>query len=444
MDDPANPVPSMISSSQSTRARRGLAWLTLVQVATVSVALVTSPIMARALGPHGRGLVAAVMVPIGLLPYIGQLGIGAFVVNSAARGIPPRLLVGSLGLPLLAVGSLIAAASPLLASALAGRHPLVLPYLTIGLALAPIWLLSTLVLDVLWGRQQWGQLVAGRLLTPLFLLVAIVGLGASGQLTVSSACVIVLVSGAVSLIIVVPAVSRFGRPHLDRALTRQGMAFGMKAWPGTLANLGNLRLDQLLMIPLVSPRQLGLYAVAVSISGLGTIFTGQIVTVLLPRFAAGDFSLIAPSVRATILTSVATDVLVAGGTLLLLTTIFGSDFGDARGLVLVLLAAGLPAAAGSTLGQVFGAIGRPEVATFSEVAALVVTIPGLIILLPLLGAVGAALVSLAAYSVAFGVLVVAASRQFDYPLVELMRPRTADVQLIVGAVRRTVRRPAGA
>ena len=149
---------------------------------------------------------------------------------------------------------------------------------------------------------------------------------------------------------------------------------------------------------------------------------------------------LAPSVRATILTSAATDLGIAGGTLFFLRAVFGHSFGEARALILVLLVAGLPAAAGSTLGQVFAAIGRPEVATASEVAALGITIPGLIVLLPLLGAMGAAIVSLVAYSVAFEVLVVAATRQFDYGRLELLCPRPAAAQLILDAVRRTIGR----
>jgi O-antigen/teichoic acid export membrane protein len=300
--------------------------------------------------------------------------------------------------------------------------------------------LSTLVLDVLWGRQEWRQLIIGRMMTPLVLLLLITTLSVTGELSVRTACAVFLVSTAVSLVIVGPALVRFGQPVFDRVLTHRAVHFGLRAWPGTLANLGNLRLDQLLMIPLVSSRQLGLYAVAVSISALSTIFTGQIATVLVPRFAAGDFTLVGPAVRATILTTVATDIVIAGASLLVLTTIFGQQFGDSRGLVLVLLAAGLPQAAGSTLAQVFGAVGRPQIATIAELAALAVTVPGLIVLLPLLGAMGAAVVSVAAYSVSFGVLVICAVRQFGYGLSEVLRPRAADAELIADAVRRTVPR----
>lgn len=396
--------------------------------------------MARALGPQGRGLLAAVMVPIGLLPYIGQIGIGAFVVNSAARGAPARTLVGSLGVPMLFVGCVIAGASPLLAQALAGGHPLVIPYLTIGLALAPVWLLSTLVLDVLWGKQRWRQLMIARLVGPVFLLVSIVAFAASGHLNVRSGCILVLVSTSVSLVVVLPTLIRMRRPLIDGSLMTAGIRFGLRAWPGTLANLGNLRLDQLLMIPLVSSRQLGLYAVAVSVSALGALFTGQIVTVLVPRFAAGDFALVAPAVRATILTSVATDLMIGLGTILFLTTIFGIRFADARWLIVVLLLAGLPAAAGSCLAQVFAAIGRPGVSTMSELVALGVTVPGLIVLLPVMGAMGAAVVSLAAYSVAFAILVVCAVRQFKYRFRDLLWPRAADANLLVDALRRALGR----
>ena len=48
----------------------------------------------------------------------------------------------------------------------------------------------------------------------------------------------------------------------DKALARRQMAYGIRVWFGTLSNMVLARFDQLLMVRLVSPGELGLYAVA--------------------------------------------------------------------------------------------------------------------------------------------------------------------------------------
>ena len=88
--------------------------LTLVNVSFTLAALVTSPLQARALGPSGRGELAAVLVVTGLLGLLGDFGLGAYVVRESARGTPLRRLVGSVGPQMLALGLLYAVAGPFL------------------------------------------------------------------------------------------------------------------------------------------------------------------------------------------------------------------------------------------------------------------------------------------------------------------------------------------
>src|SRR5205814_4681381 len=44
------------------------------------------------------------------------------------------------------------------------------------------------------------------------------------------------------------------------------LSYGIRAMPGSLSDLANNRLDQLLIVPFVGLRQLGFYAVAVGIN----------------------------------------------------------------------------------------------------------------------------------------------------------------------------------
>jgi len=62
-------------------------------------------------------------------------------------------------------------------------------------------------------------------------------------------------------------------------------------------------------------------------------------------------------------------------------------------MTIILLAAGVPLAAGSVLGSALSADGNPGATMRAELVALAVTLPGLVLLLPDFGGVGAAVVS---------------------------------------------------
>jgi O-antigen/teichoic acid export membrane protein len=417
------------------RSLNAFAGLTAVQVLQLATGLVTGPLLARSLGADGRGLLAAIAIPIGVLPFVAQLGLGSFAVNAAAKGRSPASVFGSLAVPLAIVGAAIAAASPLIAGGLSNGRAVVDQYLTLGLLLVPTGLFINLVLDVAWGLSLWRVLVKARAATPLFLLIGTVGLFAAGRLSVQNAAILTIASGLAPLVTMLPIFRRIGRPRFDRSLLREGMGFGLRAWPGTLASLANQRLDQLIMIPLVPARELGLYAVAVTISSLSGLLSSQIITVRLPRIAAGEHWLLPQTVRRLFLVVAFTQVWLALGTVFLLVPVFGPEFADARWLVFVLLGAALANSALATLGQALAGTGRPGAPSFGEVISLLITVPGLVLLLPSMGAMGAALVSLVAYTTTLIVLLGLASRHFDHRVRDYVLPRRDDVAAVVGAVR---------
>lgn len=404
--------------------------LTAVQVLQLLAGLVTGPLLARALGAEGRGLLAAIAVPLGIAPFVAQLGLGSFAVNRVAKGVHPGRVFGSLAVPLIAVGVVVALASPWLANVISeGREP-VDRYLTIGFALLPLGLLLNLALDVAWGLSAWRVLVRARLLVALSGLLAICALYAAHELSVANAAVVTIASGFAPLLVLGPLLRRIARPRVEFAMTGAAVRFGLRAWPGTLASLANQRFDQLLMIPLVPARELGLYAVAVTIASLSTVLSSQIVTVVLPRIAGGEHDLLPLAMRCLLIVVVATQVCLAVGTVLLLVPVFGADFAEARPLVFVLLVGWLAQSGVSTLGQSLAATGRPGAPSIGELVALAITIPGLIVLLPPLGAMGAALVTLLAYMATFAVLLVIASRHFGQSISSYLVPRRADVGFI--------------
>ena len=70
--------------------------------------------------------------------------------------------------------------------------------------------------------------------------------------------------------------------------------------------------------------------------------------------------------------------------------------------------------------------GKPSIPAIAETITLAITIPGLLIFLPPLGGVGAALVSLVAYSANSAFQLRAAHARFSEPISDFIVPRRTD------------------
>ncbi len=426
------------------RFSRASVRLTLANAAFSAITLISGPILARALGPGGRGDLAAILVPLAWTPAVAVLGQDIFATREAARGRAVGTLLLSVGALLFAIGLLVALLGIPLSSLLAQDRDVVRTYLLIGFATMPVVLLCMLLIGVSTGLERWRLVIVARLVPICVTLVGLVALFVAGSLTVGSAAA-VYISVSVGAILLVSPVLRHRRFRFDASVVREGIPFGAKAWAGHVADLANARLDQLLMITLVAPRELGLYVVAANVGSFAWVITGGISPPLLARISAGEVELAPRALRTVLAVLAVLTVVVAGATPWLLDLLFGSDFADAAEPAWILLAAGLPFAGAEILKQTLNGIGRPGLPAIGQAAALLVTVPGLLVLLPMIGIVGAALVSLVAYTVNFVILLIATIKICRMKLSELLVPNRDDLAWLLEFVRSRIRfrEPAG-
>lgn len=412
--------------------------LTTVNAAITAVAFLTGPLQARALGPAGRGDLAAIALPLGFAPMILGAGLGTYVMRESALRRRLPVLLGSVGVLLIGVGLLAAFAAPEIANLFAGGRTVVHTYVLIGFLLMPVSMLSWLLSDFATGLERWDLLVAMKLSTPVLTALALVALFVTRHLTVGTAAAVTLTAGLLSLVPVLPLLRQIGRPRFDRRVAAESIPFGAKAWLGGIGSLVNFRLDQLLMTRMVAPRELGLYVVAVTVSMfcispvLSALTSG-----LTPRFAREGFAGLPQLLRTTLLGVTCVGAVVAIFTPIALPILFGRAFIGAVPMVMVLVAATIPLAGSNVLSTALTTSGRPGYSARSELVGIAVTVPGLIIVLPRFGGIGAAFVSLAAYSASFIVLLIGSKRQVAVPWHDLVLPRRSDVICLAERLRRT-------
>lgn len=411
--------------------------LTAVNIAIAAAGILTGPLQARALGPEGRGELAAIFVPLIIAPMLLSLALGAYVGREIASGRKSVAeLIGSVG-PLLLVMTLIGMAAGFpVAELLAGGDEVIHDYLIIGFMALPIGMIGTLLVALMAGMERWRMVIFMRLVPIALPFIAIVWMYIFGEMTVARIVIVTIVAGGLAIIPAIVAVARAGRPVFRVAIARASLSFGLRTWLGGLAQLANVRMDQLLMITLVSDSELGLYAVAVTLAGMSNFVLGAISPPLITRVAQGDKALIPQALRIVLLTVGALNLSVAALTPVLLPLIFGSAFEPAVDQAIVLLLAGVPFAGLVILSAALAADGAPGTSSIGEGMALVITVPGLFLLVPSMGGLGAALVSLVAYGLSFGYQLLRTRRRLGGPMRSYLFPQTQDLEWLRERIKR--------
>ncbi len=392
----------------------------------MALGVLTGPLQARALGPSGRGELAAIVVVMSMLPWLAGFGLDAYASRQVAQGRPVGEIAASLGLVLVIISLVIAPLGFPISASLAHGRVVVHQFILIAFLILPIWLLGLLSYYVLNSLEEWNKTVFYRTVPTVTVAIAVVALFVLGRTTVFALALTTLLASATVNLTGIIWVSKREDLRVRPSLIKEAIPFGLKSWLALLATLTNGRLDQLLMIGLTSSRQLGFYAVAVTMSSFPNVLISAVGQPLLSRVGAGEHRMVSRSLRTMVLLIGCGNAAGAVIAPFLLPLAFGRGFREAVPMSLILLLAALPLAIATVLSTAMTAAGRPGVPAVGEIITLGVTIPGLVFLLPSAGGVGAALVSLAAYTVDATYHLLFARRIFQEPMRDFLVPRKPD------------------
>jgi O-antigen/teichoic acid export membrane protein len=203
------------------------------------------------------------------------------------------------------------------------------------------------------------------------------------------------------------------------------LAFGWKTQLGTVTSYINQRVDQLLLSLFVSPPELGLYVVAVTVSSVLSFFpqAAAIVTLAkgsnLPPAQAKAF--IARSFRTSLIWLVASCSALLVVAPRLITFVFGSKFIDSGLACRILLPGSIALGLNQVLYEGARSLNDPALPSYAEGFASLVTCGGLYVLLPRFGFLGAAIASTLAYTMCLVFTLVLYRVRLRLPLRELLR-----------------------
>jgi O-antigen/teichoic acid export membrane protein len=398
--------------------------------------VMTSLLSAWALGPAGRGDLLVVMLwpPVcALLVTFGLTQAHRYWVAKEPECV--SMLFSNAILFTLVIGLATLALAEVIIPHLVGhRSPETMHLVRIYLLNIPAALLQFLMIGLLEGARRFGWAGASRLVTFAVQAAAYLVLWLMGNLTVETAALSAMAGQFAAMGVGVFAVCRELRPRWKPSWSewRNALGYGMRGYPGTVADFATLRMDQLLLGGLASSTAIGLYFVAVRLSEITAILASSVADAVMPEVASDKQAdradnLVAKSLRLTVYTHLGVLLPLWLAAPHLLKFIYGESFLAAGGTLRILLVASVVLTAGGIAISGLNGFGHPGLSTIARVASAVVTVVALLTLLPRYGIAGAAIASLLGYSVMMIVAFFWLIRERDRSFWSYVRPRVSDI-----------------
>ncbi len=377
--------------------------------------LINSIIMARALGPSGRGEFAAIILWSTLLPYLGALGAAEASVYFGAQGEQSTnaVFTSCIVLTVIDCTAILPIAYFLMPALVAAEGAIVIQASRIFLLTVPPAMITAHAASLLRARHYQTDYNFITLIIPLGTLVGSLILFLMGQLTVAAS--VALFFGLNIGVCIASVVLLIRRAVLTRLVfslrTTWLMArYGILIYPGTIFSAANLRLDQVLLAAWVSPTLLGLYVVATKVSGISGVLANVVNVVAVPQIASRKDRLQSVSTLERVFQgywfpSLVVKLLLAIALPIVIPLLYGSEFQASILTAEVLVFASVFYDARVVLAGGAEALNNPWLVSRCEFAASILTIVLLFLLLPIMGIMGAALTSLIAYACSMFLLV---------------------------------------
>lgn len=379
------------------------------QILTFALGFAASIILARVLGPEGKGIYALIVLIPALMLKLGSLGIEAtnvYFTGSKRYGIKDivsnsllcGILLGSI-LILLFFGVFhFDIFQNYLASNQINSFYLWLVVLTV-----PFSLLSGFLISIFLGAEKitvYNKINIFNSTFQLILLTVFLVILKKGVFGAVISYVIGIIAVALVVVLLITKFTKITL-YFNRRLLKDSTKYGLKAYFGNLTQFLNYRLDMILVAAFLTPASVGFYSISVGIAEKLWMLPGAIATVLFPKISSlkdKEANNLTPRIaRHTFLIIFVLALILALIARPVIKILFGSVFLPSV-MPLMILLPGIIALGGcKILTADLAGRGKPQFGTYAAFVSLVVNIPLNLWLIPKWGISGAAFASSIAY-----------------------------------------------
>jgi O-antigen/teichoic acid export membrane protein len=413
----------------------GTTWYFVSRIVTLGTSFLIGIVVARTLGPVGKGELSVVMQVVSLSMVLLSLGIGsANVFFVSHRRTVPGVAAGNS--VILAVVS-AAAGLPLIVALL--HSPIaVVPGVTwttaiLAVLLLPVTLLTGWLLGVIAGLGRIRLSVWLAFASSTLTLAGVALLWWRGMLSVQGVVAVSLLGSLAGLIVLAVGAWRSVAPlGVDSTAARATVSYSARIYAGDMAGYLVERQDMLLLGWLAGAGAVGLYSVGVSAAELVWFVPSALGPIIFAKAARTSVDSAADYVARSSRVSVLSMVVVSAVGVVLLPPVIGLLYGPAFATAAYAFYALLPGILCDGVGRVLASFlhSRNIILWRASVVSVVVNIALNIVLIPRWGIVGAGVAS----SICYGGLTIAALRAFGAETGVRSRavllPTTEDVRVV--------------
>jgi O-antigen/teichoic acid export membrane protein len=388
-----------------------------VQIVTLVIATANAAVIARLLGPSGKGILAlTVLVPSVLALFLsGGIGVANVYFAGQRRFDVPTLTGNAMAFTLVAtlLGIVVT-----IAVAMSGLLSKLLPGIPLGLLVVamlglPFNLLNGYFTTILQGLQQISRINVVTLfqractfsLTILFVVVL--------HWNLVGAVLAVVLSLAASVVILAVLLKRRGAsfwPRWNRPVMRTTLHFGLRGYVANVLQFFNYRLDLFLVNYFLGPSGVGIYTVAVSMGEMLWYLPNAVSFVIFPKAANTSKEVMNRFTPRVFRTTLLLTALGAVGLALVgrpfIEIVYSADFLAAYIPMLVLLPGIVLLGGGKVLTNEVAGRGYPQYNSLASGVSLILTVVLDLMLIPRFGVVGASAASTMAYATIFVLAIV--------------------------------------
>jgi len=391
----------------------------LSQILIFALGFVASIILARALGPTGRGIYALIVLIPALMLKLGSLGIEAanvyFTGNKRyeIKDIVSNSLLGSILLSSILILLFFGVFHLDIFQNYLASNQINPFYLCLVVLTVPLSLLSGFLISIFLGAEKitvYNKINIFNSTFKLILLTVFLVILKQGVLGAVLSYVLGIIVCALVVIILITKFTKITF-SFNRRLLKDSTKYGLKTYFGNLTQFLNYRLDMILVAAFLTPASVGFYSIAVGIAERLWMLPGAIATVLFPKISSlkdKEANNLTPRIaRHTFLIIFVFALILALIARPVIKILFGSVFLPSV-MPLMILLPGIIALGGcKILTADLAGRGKPQFGTYAAFVSLAVNIPLNLWLIPKWGISGAAFASSVAYITATLIVMVA-------------------------------------
>ena len=420
-----------------------------VNIFLLPLGIATSVLIARTVGPTGKGTLDLIIATAALLAMALSISLPQGVTFVIAQGKVAANVIAS-HLILISLLQALVALLVLVLLRFTNYFHLFLPnwgLWIIGGVVLYVWidLITKFWAAILTGQQQIAIVnnseFIGRVTQFVSLFILAATLYFSGkQLSVAF---LFLVALAATVLISVLLLASLGfKFQLSRDLSglKAALAFAVPCYAANLAQFLNYKLDVFVVGFFAGTASVGRYTLAVSLGQLLWLMSNSVASVLLPKVAAStdDGGSIRHTARVTRLSLWATAG--CGLALAVLATqaiplLYGDAFRPSIMALVWLLPGIVVFSVANVLAAYIAGIGKPRLNLIVSGVSLLVTIALDLALIPNLNIVGAAIASTVSYSLSALLLIIFFIRETGASLREVLLPTSEDLRMLLSVAR---------